>query len=63
MVERVDETLESLRPLLLKIVLVEEEVRDDVVERSEVLGRSTDGETRDVDGDEVLKRESRKTKN
>jgi len=55
-VERVDEALESLRPLLLKLVLVEKKIRDDVVESSEVLGRSADGEARDVDGDEILKK-------
>lgn len=48
MVEGVDETLESLRSLLLKIVLVEEKIGDDVVESSKVFGSSADGEPRDV---------------
>lgn len=56
MVEGVDETLESLRSLLLKIVLVEEKIGDDVVESSEVFGSSADGEPRDVYGDEILKK-------
>lgn len=55
-VEGEDEALESLRSLLLEVILVEEKVGDDVVEGGEMFRGGSNLERGDVERDEILRR-------